>query len=123
MYTLDHATVFTGPIHEMLRRSRGWLRNLVDLYHVHVFNWLYPKELPPDWIKYLGTVDVPSLWIDARGRRLSVDPPPGCNDGLEYISAEESPVITDLRRALVGPRCAPRLAEIMLGRALKFYLD
>lgn len=121
--TMDHATLFFGPVHDVLRRSRGWLSTLVDLYHVHVFGWLYPNELPAEWITYTNNTHAPSLWIDTRARKLSTTPPEGSNDHLDYHSQEEDPAVTDLRRSLVGPHCKPSLAEILIHRALKYFFQ
>ena len=123
MHALDHATLYFGDIHRVIGRARGWMGELINLYYLHVFNWLYPNTAPEQWIKQHGTKDASRLWINTRARQLSEDVIPGTRDHLEYQPATESPLITDLRRQLVGPKCNPRLAEIMVGRAIKFYFD
>ena len=120
---LDHATLFFGPIHDTLRRSRGWLSKLIDLHHIHTFHYLYPTDLPPDWITYCQQLNTPDLWIDTRHRKLSSTPPPGAYDHMDYMPTEEDPQITDLRRALVGPKCTPNRAQRLIDLACKYLFN
>lgn len=119
---LDHATLFFGDVHATIKRSRGWLGELINSYYLQIFNYLYPGAIGEEWISRHTVHHAPSLWINARTRQLSTTAPDGVADGIEYQATSEPLLITDMRRQLIGPKCTPTQAERLLQLAIKYFI-
>lgn len=48
---LEHATLYFGPVGLVLARASRSSWALVKDYYLQVFGHLYPKQLPPDYVK------------------------------------------------------------------------
>ncbi len=119
----DHATLFFGDIHAVLKASRGWLEDLVNRHYLHTFDYLYPGEAPLYWRDRNPRLHAPDLWIDARARKLCEIPPPGAKDGTDYTEATEDLLITDLRRAMDPHQGTVAGRDHLLSLAVKYWLS
>lgn len=117
---MDHAVVYWGNIPEVLRRSRGWLAGCVDLYHLHVFRWLYPWCMPRSWVDTFGEMEAHTLWINGRTRRVEERGEPYLRGEPEYMDSGEELWITELRRTLSDMRFTPQRSERLILLALKY---
>lgn len=61
---LDHATVYAGRVYTALGRANPGFWALLNDYHIQVFAWLYPKQIPPDYKWRKGIFDPRGLWLD-----------------------------------------------------------
>lgn len=122
MHAMDHATLFFGPIHSVIKRSRGWLGDLINSYHLHVFRWLYPEAMPREWILKHGEHDASKLWICTLSRRLKEEPPVGISARTLDYEGEEPLLLTDLRRSFDPKKTTPAQRERLLILAREFYL-
>lgn len=60
----EHATMYFGPVGLVLSRSNPSTWKLMKEYYLQVFGYLYPGQLPPDYLRDNPPQDPRNLWID-----------------------------------------------------------
>ena len=116
----ERCSMFFGPVYEVIGASRGWLRDLLQLYHLHVFAHLYPDHIPPWWIVRHGRLSAVDLWIDVGARAVRDRGGRWLRGSLEYEAEGEPMWITEVRRALSNVRIVGSAAERLCAIARKY---
>lgn len=60
----DHATMYFGKVSVVLGRAHAGMWDLIKRYYLNVFGYLYPAQLPPEYVKRWPLEDPRDLWID-----------------------------------------------------------
>lgn len=61
---LEYATMYFGPVGLVLARASRAHWALIKDYYLQVFGHLYPKQLPPDYLRDHPPHDPRNLWLD-----------------------------------------------------------
>lgn len=66
----EHATMYFGPVGLVLSRAQHSAWMLVKSYYLQVFGYLYPAQLPSDYVRDNPPMDPRNLWIDFENAAL-----------------------------------------------------
>lgn len=60
----DHATLYFGPVSVVIGRAHRGMWQLIKDYYINVFGYLYPAQLPPEYLRGKPLTSPINLWLD-----------------------------------------------------------
>lgn len=86
----DHATLYFGKVSVILGRAHPGMWDLIKRYYLNVFGYLYPAQLPPEYVKRWPLEDPRDLWIDLENFASYHREPPELIEPLPSWNYKES---------------------------------
>lgn len=83
----DHATMYFGDVSLAIGRAHPGMWQLITQHYVNTFAYLYPSQLPPEYVRGRTFMDPTNLWMDLQDFALYHREPPVI-EGEEERQAE-----------------------------------
>lgn len=78
----DHATLYFGPVALVIGRAHRGMWQLIKDYYINVFGYLYPAQLPPEYVRGKPLTSPINLWLDLQHFATYTRTPPVIEEAL-----------------------------------------
>lgn len=101
----DHATLYFGPVALVIGRAHRGMWQLIKDYYINVFGYLYPAQLPPEYVRGKPLQNPVNLWLDLE----------------HFASYTREPAVIEAEAPKWDWRTQDRTMEVVIGGSVRVF--